>query len=214
MPKVSQKTVGRLSLYRRLLNRMFADGARNVYSHDLARMAGGTAAQVRRDLMTLGHTGSPKRGYDVKELSDHIGAFLDAPDGQGVALIGVGNLGRAILSYFAGRRPKLAITVAFDNDPAKVNRVIHGCRCHPISELSRVVREQNVRVAILTVPAREAQSISDELVEAGVRGVLNFAPVPLRVPPGTYSEDIDMTMSLETVAYFARKGTVERETEK
>jgi redox-sensing transcriptional repressor len=177
-------------------------------------MAGGTAAQVRRDLMTLEHTGSPKRGYDVKDLSDHIGVFLDAPDGQGVAFVGIGNLGRALLSYFAGRRPKLAIAVAFDNDPAKVNRVIHGCRCYPVSELSKVVRELGVRIAVLTVPAREAQNIADELVEAGVSGILNFAPVPLRVPPGVYAEDIDMTMSLETVAYFARKGTAESETEK
>ena len=212
MAHVPHRTVRRLSLYRRLLNRMYAEGVISVYSHELARMAGGTAAQVRRDIMSVGYAGSPKRGYDVKGLIEHIGSFLDAPEGQRVALVGVGNLGRAILSYFSGRRPRLAIAAAFDNDPAKTNRVIHGCRCYGDGEIQKVVKELGIDVAILTVPAREAQNTADALVEAGVSGILNFAPVPLRVPAGVYAEDIDMTMSLETVAYFARQGAAERQT--
>jgi redox-sensing transcriptional repressor len=200
-----------LSLYRRLLSQLEAEGARAVYSHELARMAGGTAAQVRRDLMAVGSFGSPKRGYDVKELITHIGEFLDAPGGEGAALIGVGNLGRAIMAYFAGRRPKLAIVAAFDNDPSKVNRVIHGCRSYPTGEMGGVIARECIRVGIITVPAADAQGTADALVAAGVKGILNFAPVRLRTPAGIYVEDIDMTMSLEKVAFFARRHSLERE---
>jgi redox-sensing transcriptional repressor len=205
MPGISDRTIGRLSLYRRLLNNLLAEGTQNVYSHQLAALAGGTAAQVRRDMMAIGYTGSPKRGYDVRELIESIGSFLDTPRTQGAALVGIGNLGRAIMSYFAGRRPKLTIQAAFDNDPYKINRVILGCRCYAVAELSAVVRDGDLKVGIITVPASEAQNIADMLVRAGVRGILNFAPVRLRVPPGVYVEDIDMTMSLEKVAYFARR---------
>lgn len=208
---VSVKTIGRLSLYRRLLNRLLAAGGQNVYSHQLASLAGGTAAQVRRDMMAVGYTGSPKRGYDIRDLIDSIGAFLDAPEGQGAALVGVGNLGRAIMAYFTGRRPKLSIVAAFDVDPYKTNRVIHGCRCYHSSDLEAVIRQMHIRVAILCVPAREAQPTTDILVRSGVRGILNFAPVPLRVPPEVYVEDIDMTMSIEKVAYFARSNALDKE---
>jgi len=211
MPYTSDKTIGRLSLYRRLLNRLMTEGTRNIYSHELARMAGGTAAQVRRDLMAVGYTGSPTRGYDVRELANAIGAFLDAPEAQGAALIGIGNLGRALLAYFSGRRPRLSVVAAFDSDPSKINRVIHGCRCYDIKDLAQVVKDLGISIAVITVPAGEAQNVADALVDAGIRGILNFAPVPLHVPRGVYVEDIDVTTSLEKVAYFARQGTVERD---
>jgi len=203
----SDKTIGRLSLYRRMLNGLMAEGVANTFSHQLANLAGVTPAQVRRDLMAIGYSGTTKRGYEVPELVDSIGQFLDVPQGQGVALVGVGNLGRAILSYFAGRRPNLSITAAFDNDPYKINRVLHGCHCYGLEDIPRVVKELDIRVAVITVPAAGARQVADMLVAAGVRGILNFAPIRLRVPPHTYVEDIDMTMSLEKVAFFARKGS-------
>ncbi len=156
--------------------------------------------------MAIGYSGTTKRGYEVPELIDSIGQFLDAPKGQGAALVGVGNLGRAILAYFAGRRPHLSITAAFDSDPYKAGRVIHGCHCYGLEDVTKVIKERDIRVGIITVPAGVAQGVAESLVAAGVRGMLNFAPVRLRVPPHTYVEDIDMTMSLEKVAYFARKG--------
>lgn len=203
---IAVKTVARLSLYRRLLMQLAAQGAQHVYSHELAALAGSTATQVRRDLMAVGCTGSPSRGYHVGELMEGIGKVLDAPEGQRVGLVGVGNLGRAILAYFGGRRPKLSIVAAFDVDPYKINRVIHGCRCHPMADLARVVDEESIEIAILTVRRDVAQKAADQLVRAGVKGILNFAPVPLRAPAHVYVEDIDMAMSLEKVAFFARKG--------
>jgi redox-sensing transcriptional repressor len=202
---VSGKTIGRLSLYRRLLNTLLAEGQEDVYSHQLAELARGTAAQVRRDLMALGYSGSPARGYRIQELVRSIGDYLDTPAGQNVALVGVGNLGRAILAYFTGRRPRLSIVAAFDVEPSKVNRSFHRCRCFHVSEIPKIVPELKIEIGIITVPADEAQRVANELYEAGVRGLLNFAPVRLSAPEDLYIEDLDVTASLEKVAFFARR---------
>ena len=203
---VSDKTIARLSLYRRLLKVMEGEGVRSVFSHQLAAMAGGTAAQLRRDLMEVGYSGTPSGGYDVARLADSIRDFLDVPGGQGAVLVGVGNLGKALLSYFAARRSSLRVVAAFDSDPYKVNRVIHGCRCYPMESLSEVLKGQATTVAIIAVPVAAAQGVAELLTRAGIRGILNFAPVRLRVSPNIYVEDIDMTVALEKVAYFARPG--------
>lgn len=203
---VPERTVGRLSLYRRLLERQRGSKEAFVYSHELAGMACVTPAQVRRDLMAIGYSGSPNKGYRVADLVEAVGSVLDGDRLQRAALVGVGNLGRAILAYFGGRRPRLKITAAFDTDSRKTDRVIGGCRCHGMETLESVVAEQGISVGIVCVPADSAQEAADSLVAAGVGGVLNFAPVPLRVPAAVYLENRDMTTSLEKVAYFARQG--------
>lgn len=201
--RISAKTVGRLSLYRRLLTNRRRQGDRHVFSHDLATMASVTAAQVRRDIMAVGYSGSKAHGYEIDTLLDKINGFLDSPARQQVALVGVGNLGRAILAFFAGRRPNLKIVAAFDKDPHKAGRVIMGCRCYPVDDLEEVVSSTGISSAVIAVPASEAQAVADKLVRARIRGILNFAPIPLRLPPAIYVEDIDFTMSLDKVAYFA-----------
>jgi redox-sensing transcriptional repressor len=100
---------------------------------------------------------------------------------------------------------------AFDNDPGKANRVIHGCRCYPIDDLQQVVRERDIRLGVIAVPAPEAQPVANLLCQAGVRGLLNFAPLRLWVPEHVYVENLDVTMSLEKVAYFARQSSVDKE---
>ncbi len=201
----SEKTIGRLSLYRSILHRLLREGTRHVFSHELAAMAGGTPSQVRRDLMDIGASGSPNKGYEVEGLIRSIGECLDPEEPEGVALIGAGNLGGAIMAFFSGRRPRLRIVAAFDTDPFKVNRVLHGVRCYPMSDLERILGEEGIRVAVLTVPGAEAQQVADRLVRAGVRGILNFAPVRLKVLPDVYVENADVAMQLEKVAYFARQ---------
>ncbi|MCY2930959.1 MAG: redox-sensing transcriptional repressor Rex [Planctomycetota bacterium] len=205
------KAIERLSLYRRLLANLAAERVKFIYSHELAQKAGRTAAQVRRDMMILGFSGSPTKGYEVARLIEAIGGFLDAGGLQEIALVGVGNLGRAILSYFAGRRPNLSITAAFDSDPAKVDRVIHGCPCHRMEELASLVAVKSINTAIVAVPAGEAQAVADALVGAGVCGLLNFAPVRLRVPGAVFVENVDLTTSLEKVAFFARRQLLRQE---
>jgi len=207
---ISAKVVARLSLYRRLLASEAAGGARHIYSHQLATRAGVSAEQVRRDMMAVGYNGTPIRGYCIAELMNCIDGLLDAAQGQNAAIVGLGNLGRAITVYSAGRWPKLSIVAAFDHDPAKVGQVINGCTCYQDADIPRIVAERNIRVAIVAVPASEAQKVADSLVEAGVKGILNFAPARLRVPPDVYVENMDVAVSLEKVAYFARQAPVRK----
>ena len=211
MLQVPEKTIGRLSLYRRLLADATSKGVRTLYSHELARLAGVTAAQVRRDLMAVGYMGTPTRGYVVADLTGSISALLDAPVAQGIALVGVGNLGRAILAYFAGRHPSLSFVAAFDTDASKADRVIHGCRCYPMSEMAHVVEHEDIRTAVIAVPAEHAQDVADQLTAAGITSILNFAPTSLRVSAGVYVEHNDLTTLIERVAFFARARTKSKE---
>ena len=153
MTSISPKTIERLILYRRILLGINPDDKSHIFSHELARMTGFTAAQIRRDIMAVGYSGSPVHGYNTQALIDGISEFIDAPEVQNVALIGVGHLGRAVLNYFKGRRPKLAIIASFDNDDTKINRVIQGCRVLHINSLEKYIKEMNIQVVILTIPA-------------------------------------------------------------
>ena len=108
------------------------------------------------------------------------------------------------MAYFADRQP-IRFVAAFDSDPEKIGRVIHGCRCYAAEQMTAVVAREEIHIAVITVPAAEAQAVCDQLVLAGVKGILNFAPVRLRVPAGLHVENIDLTMSLEKVAYFAHE---------
>jgi redox-sensing transcriptional repressor len=203
----SERTIGRLSLYRRALLRLQVEERRPfVYSHELAGLTAVSAAQVRRDLMSIGYSGSPNRGYDIGELVRSIAEQLDDPSGQGMAVVGVGNLGRAIINYVSRQRPRLAVGAAFDKDPDKAGRVIQGCRVYSLERMPDVVREQRIQVGLISVPAGAAQDAADRLVAAGVSGILNFAPASVHVPAHVFSEDLDLITTLEKVAYFARVG--------
>lgn len=156
--------------------------------------------------MVVGYIGSPVRGYEIDQLRESIGRFLDAPSGQKAALVGVGNLGRAILAFFAGRRPKLEIVAAFDSDPEKTGRLILGCPCHPIGKMGETIVRESIDIGIITVPATDAQKVAGQLTNAGIKGILNFAPTTIKAPSHIFVESIDMTTALEKVAYFARQG--------
>lgn len=207
----SERTVERLSLYRHLLVRLRERGEKAVHSHKLASMANVTAAQVRHDMMAIGYSGSPNNGYDIERLVESIGEFLDTPLSRNIALVGVGNLGRAILADFVVRRPLMKIVAAFDVEPDVYGRVIHGCWCYPMEDLESVLRENRVAIAVVAVPAGEAQRVADQLVDAGVCGILNFAPVRLRVPQHVYVADVNITVALEKVTYFASQKAAEKD---
>ena len=210
MKVVPHRTVGRLSLYRRLLNELATENLSHAHSHVLAAKAGLTAAQVRRDLMIIGCTGTPYHGYDLAKLRHHIDAFLFPAAEQRVALAGVGNMGRAILAFFSGRRPKLRIVASFEKNPEKINRVIAGCPCYPIEDAAKVIRELGITIGIIAVPAEEAQFVTSSFVAAGIRGILNFARTALRIPTHVFVENIDLAMSMDKVAYYARQSRISR----
>ena len=202
---VPYRTIGRMTLYWRALRDYAREGKQHIYSHQLAAKSRVTAAQVRRDLMVLGYTGTPAHGYDAHKLRELIEAFVHPGEDQKVIIAGVGNIGRALLKFFMGRRPTLKVVASLEVNPDKFGRMIHGCPCYSIEEGARVIREQGITVGILAVPDAEAQYIAEMFVQAGIRGILNFARTALQVPSGVYVEDIDLAMSLDRVAYFARQ---------
>ncbi|MBN2526653.1 MAG: redox-sensing transcriptional repressor Rex [Deltaproteobacteria bacterium] len=201
--KISKRIIERLSEYRTTLEEIDIHGNRNIYSHDLAKLCGVTAAQVRRDLMNIGFSGSSARGYDVPELLQNVTNFLGFGEERRMVLVGIGHLGRALLDFFVDRNPKLVLCAAFDVNEMRVNRVIHGVRCYPVSVMGEVVAEMQAQMGIITVPESAAQDVASTLVESGVTGLLNFAPVQLRVPSHVFVENLNISTVLEKVAYFA-----------
>ena len=200
---ISDKIINRLGQYRRLLLQLHQQDVVHVFSHQLGDSTGVTAAQVRRDLMVIGFSGSPTKGYHVEDLYAKISSFLDGHEPQLACLCGMGNLGRAIIGFLTGRGPSIDITVAFDVDKNKVGRAIVGRRCYDISELEPVCRQKHISVGIITAPTETAQSIAEQLVKADIKGILNFAPVILKLPKEIYVQNIDVSLALDTVAFFA-----------
>jgi redox-sensing transcriptional repressor len=202
--KISIRSVERLSIYRRaLLHAGHAFGP-SVYSHQLAHACQLTAAQVRRDLMAIGYSGNPNSGYDVKRLLSSLAAFLDSQEGRAVAIVGMGYLGRAITAYLGSRSHKLWLAAAFDVDLDKIGLDFGEVHCYSVRQMPEVLAEKGIDIAIIAVPAEQAQHAAAELVAAGVTGILNFAPVILHLPETVHVENIDMTVSLERVAFFTR----------
>lgn len=204
MHQLPGKTVERLSQYRRILYNSVAEGKTNVYSHELARVMNLTPVQVRRDLMLIGYSGSQSKGYVIKDLIALIGRIIDSETGQQVAIVGMGNLGRAITSYFSGKRDRLAIVAAFDNDLQKTDRVIAGVPCHHISQAKAIVEANNISIVILTVAPEAAHEAAEIMMDAGVKGILNYTSVPLTVPPHIYLEEYDIVTSLEKLAFLVK----------
>jgi len=205
MTTLPGKTVERLSEYRRTLLVCLNENRNFIFSHELAAMFHITAVQVRRDLMLIGYSSVHRKGYDVKELINAISRIIDLEDGMNVAIVGIGNLGRALAGYFKGKRSKLNLVASFDNDPQKINKVISGIKCYPYDDLGKIIGELKIQIAILTVPADFAREIAEETVRFGIKGILNFTTVPLNVPSGVYLEEYDMITSIEKVAYFVKE---------
>ena len=200
-----EKTIERLSEYRRTLLNCLVKGKTYIYSHELAGLHNITAVQVRRDIMLIGYSSMKKKGYNVQELINVIGSIVDYEAGLNVAVIGMGNLGRAITAYFNGKRPKLNIVAAFDVDPNKVNRVIAGVNCYHMKELPEVIKRNDISIAIISSPPDTANQVAEQLVAVGIKGILNFTTVPLAVPENVFLEEYDMITSMEKVAYFVKQ---------
>jgi len=199
------KTVERLSQYRRALLLILSKEKTHVFSHEIAQMLHITPVQVRRDLMLIGYSGNLRKGYDIKELIDMIGHIIDTDKGQKVVVVGLGNLGKAMISYFKGKRTKLTIVAAFDVNPDKIDRIYDGVPCYHADRITEIMKKENITIGIITVPADQAPAIAESLVLAGAKGILNYSPKPLNVSPYVYLEEYDMITSLEKVAFFAKK---------
>lgn len=203
--KLPDKTVERLSQYRRALLNYLASGKHHIFSHEIANMLHITSVQVRRDIMLIGYTGTLRQGYDAKELVDIIGKIIDTREGQKVAVVGIGNLGRSIMGYFSGKRTKLSIVAAFDSNPEKVDKIYAGVKCYHIDKMIEVIKEEGISIAVISVPGEEAVMVAEQLVMAGIRGIFNFSPKPLNVPAHVYLQEYDIITMLEKIAYFVKK---------
>ncbi len=203
MKLLPERTVERLSQYRRVLQRQLDNGTESIYSHELAKLLHITPVQVRRDIMLMGHSGTLRRGYNIENLIHLIGQIIDCSGQQKIAIIGIGNLGEALANYLTENKTKLQLSAVFDNNMDKVGKIYSGIVCYNIKNLKKIVQRENITIGILTVPPSQANEIALKLKEAGILGIINYTPVSINVK-GIFIEQYDVITSLEKVAYFAK----------
>jgi len=205
---IPEATVGRLPVYLRALTSLAERGVPTVSSEELAAEAGVGSAKLRKDLSHLGSYGVRGVGYEVSPLVAHISRELGLTQEWRVVIVGLGNLGRALASYGGFAERGMGVTALFDADPAVVGREVAGLRVLPMSELAEVVRREGVVIGVLATPGAAAQSACDELVAAGVTGVLTFAPAVLSVPEGVDVRKVDLASELQILAFHEQRKIV------
>ncbi|MEQ4300943.1 redox-sensing transcriptional repressor Rex [Plantactinospora sp. B6F1] len=205
LPDLPEATVARLPEYLRALHNLAETGNDTVSSEALAAAAGVNSAKLRKDLSQLGSYGTRGVGYDVALLIDQIELVLGLTQCRAVALVGVGNLGHALAGYagFAGRGFRIA--ALFDADPARLGEVINGLVVRHIDELPRVAAEESIAIGVIATPATAAQSVTDQLVAAGVTSILNFAPCVLVVPDGVDVRKVDLAIELQILSFHEHR---------
>jgi redox-sensing transcriptional repressor len=204
MKVLPEKTVERLSEYRRTMLRCLDEGKTHIFSHELADLHNVTAVQVRRDIMFIGYASQSRKGYDITDLSKVIGKIVDPQEIMNLAVVGYGNLGKAVSAYLLNKRPMLRMVAAFDIDPKKIGSSPSGIQCYTIERLREIITSHNITIAILSVPSSAAQEMSKALVGSGIRGILNFTTININVPADIYLEEFDIITSIEKVAYFVK----------
>lgn len=201
-PKISEAVVRRLPVYLRYLQQLQDMNIQTVSSYELGQKLDMNPAQIRKDLAYFGEFGRKGIGYEVSYLVDKIKQILKIDRHLNVVLVGAGHLGIALSNYNRYTQEKLSIVAIFDADPAKIGTKVGNLPVQPIDELEQTVREQGVLIGMITVPASEAQKVADRLVQAGVKGILNFAPVSLLVPQHVNLRSADVTTELQALAYY------------
>jgi len=200
-PQVPKAVVSRLSLYLRELQHLVRDGHETTSSTQLGKLLGFTDAQVRKDLAYFGQFGYPGIGYRCHELIDAIKRILGTSQPWPLAIVGLGNLGRALIGYRGFAQQGFHIVAAFDIDPQKVGTTIDGIPVYHLDDLPKVVQEKGLRLAIIAVPAAAAQKVAEALVAAGIEGILNFAPVTLNLPRHVQTVGVDLAIELEQLSF-------------
>lgn len=199
---VPRRSVYRLSVYLRCLEDMAARGIRTVSSQALAEAAAVKPTQLRKDLTFFGHFGTRGLGYDVATLRDGIADVLGRKKLQPVVLVGVGNLGAALLAYKGFAKESFEIVAGFDVDVKRKRRGEFHQPIYPMSKLESFIRQHHIKMAIITVPAVAAQEVANRLIAAGVNAILNFAPTVLHVPPHVVVSNVNLAIELENLSYF------------
>ncbi|MCS7462511.1 redox-sensing transcriptional repressor Rex [Paenibacillus doosanensis] len=200
--KISEAVVRRLPVYLRFLNELSKKSVNTVSSQDLGQKLDLNPAQIRKDLAYFGEFGKKGIGYDVDYLIEKIRQILKLDKVIPVALVGAGNLGRALCNYNAYLKDNMKIVAVFDAHASKIGESINNLNVKPMEELKEAIQELHVRIGIITVPAAEAQGVANQFVEAGVEAILNFAPIIIKVPNEIRVHHADFTTELQSLAYY------------
>ncbi|WP_274364632.1 redox-sensing transcriptional repressor Rex [Paenibacillus thermotolerans] len=204
-PKISEAVVRRLPMYLSHLNDLLKSEVQTVSSQDLGRKLDLNPAQIRKDLAYFGEFGKKGIGYDVAYLVEKIRHILKLDQEIRVALVGAGNLGQALCNYNAYLKDNMRIAAVFDASPSRVGEKLNQLTIKPMTELTETVQQLGIRIGIITVPATEAQNVANQFVEAGVEGILNFAPAIIKVPSNIRVHYADFTVELQSLAYYLNK---------
>ena len=199
---IPKKTVYRLSVYLRCLERFAEDGVQTASSHALAEAAGVKPTQLRKDLTSFGHFGTRGLGYDVTTLREGIAEALGRKQLQPVVLVGVGHLGSALLAYKGFEKECFEIVAGFDVDVRRKRRKTYSQPILSLDKLEGFVHSHKIRMVIITVPSSVAQEVANRLVAAGVNAILNFAPIVLHVPANVVVSNVNLAIELENLSYF------------
>ena len=208
-PRLSRASAGRLSLYLRSLEGFLREGCAKVSSVQLGGALCLSDAQVRKDLASLGNLGHPGIGYPTQELIAAIRRTLGLDREWTAALVGVGNLARALLRYRGFGQQGFRIVALFDADPSKIGQTVEGLKIHGPDAMPEVISAIKAELGILTVPSEMAQPVGDALVAAGIKGILNFAPAVIRLPAGVSLVAVDLAIQLEQLAFLVQMGGID-----
>jgi redox-sensing transcriptional repressor len=200
--KISELTTNRLSIYLRCLNELNAQGAKTVSSDGLAKRFHLNSAQIRKDLAYFGEFGVRGVGYYIDDLRRHLTKILGLDKKHCVGIIGAGRLGTALADYYGFAQSNFKVAALFDADARKIGQKVGEVGIFDIKDFAEVSKKAKIDVAVIAIPAEHAQDILDQIVKAGIKAVMNFAPVPLRVRGDVKLKTIDLTISLESLSYF------------
>lgn len=200
--QIPDVVIGRLPIYLLKLNQLLRDGQKVVSSAQLAEMIGIPATQIRKDLSWFGGFGKQGSGYDVVHLLDQLNTILNLNRIWQVVLIGAGNLGKAVAEYDGFRRKGFEICAVFDNEPDRIGKKVGNLVVQDVEGLESYIKDHNILIAALAVPAGAAPAVANQLVNAGVKAILNYAPVTLRLPEGVVVSYIDPVLALQRMTYY------------
>jgi len=194
--------VGRLPLYLRSIQRMAQEGRKVTSSQELGERLGISAAQIRKDLSQFGEFGKQGTGYQINYLINQLSKILHVDRIWDIAIVGAGDVGNAVVRYQGFANRGFRISMIFDNDPAKIGTQMGDFIVRNTANLIEDIREQNVKVAMIAVPANQGQKVADQLIKAGVKAILNYAPISLYVPADVYVQYIDPAIHLQRMTYY------------
>jgi redox-sensing transcriptional repressor len=200
--KISELTTNRLSIYLRCLNDLAAHGIKTISSEGLAERFHLNSAQIRKDLAYFGEFGIRGVGYYVETLQKDLTKILGLDTEHRVCIIGSGRLGTALADYYEFTKSNFSVAALFDADEAKIGQKLGNVQIYDIKDFTEVVANKGIDVAVIAVPSQFAQSILDLVTNAGIKAVMNFAPIPLKVGGETKLKTVDLTISLESLSYF------------